>query len=193
MFTEKFKNNKIILASKSPRRKLLLSTLNLDFEVKIKDTQEVFPPTLPSNQVAEYLAKLKMAPFLKGIKDEEIIITADTVVVCDEEIMGKPKDKEEAKAMLEKLSGRSHSVISGVAMASRSKSISFSDRTDVSFKVLKSKEIEYYIEKFNPLDKAGAYGIQEWVGHAGVLDIRGSYNNVMGLPTHLIYEELQKW
>jgi len=179
----------IILASKSPRRKELLELLDLNFTVEVREVNEVFSESLEVDKVAEYLAKLKAAAFT-NIPTDQIIITADTVVVLDKQILGKPKDKTEATKMLQSLSNRSHRVITGVCMKSKDKIISFSNTTKVFFKELTSSEIEYYIENYKPFDKAGSYGIQEWIGAIGITKIEGSYFNVVGLPIQELNEQL---
>lgn len=183
-------NKKIILASQSPRRKWLLKEMGFEFEVKVKDVDESFPSSLDTNVVAEYIAKKKADAFKNEITDENIIITADTIVIHNNLILGKPKSFAEAKEMINKLSSNVHSVITGVCVMSRDKSISFSDHSEVHIAEINDEEIKYYIENFSPLDKAGAYGIQEWFGHNKVSKIIGSYTNIMGLPTAKLYSEL---
>lgn len=182
----------IILASQSPRRKELLALLDLKFTVEIKAVDEVYPDNLNYTEVAEYLAKLKASAF-KNIENDQLIITADTVVVLEGRILGKPKDKTEAIRMLESLSSKSHQVITGVCLTSLDKQISFSSTTKVIFKKLSSLEIEYYIEHYKPYDKAGSYGIQEWIGAIGITKIEGSYFNVVGLPIQELNEQLKEF
>ena len=183
---------KIILASNSPRRKELLSGLNIPFKVIVKDgIDETYPESTPIEDVSLYLSKLKSSAYLEDIKEDELIITADTVVVVDEEILGKPKDKEDAVRMLRMISGRTHKVITGVSLTTISKQHSFKVATEVAFKKLEDEEINYYISTFKPYDKAGSYGIQEWIAYIGVTSIKGSYFNVMGFPVQRIYEELK--
>ncbi len=184
-------NYKLILASKSPRRQQLLKEAGFDFVVKTLDTDESYPETLEVNAVASFLAKKKAEAFIPTLEDDEAVITADTVVILEDKILGKPKNHIEAKAMLKALSGQQHCVITGVCIASKSKTMVFDDTTLVHFRSLSEKEIDYYIEKYQPFDKAGAYGIQEWIGMIGIQKIEGSYFTVMGLPTHLVYEELE--
>lgn len=172
---------KIILASQSPRRKELLGLLDLKFTVEVREIDEVYPESIEAKDVAEYLAKLKSKAFI-DLNEDELVITADTVVIIDEQILGKPKNKIEASQMLQSLSNRSHKVMTGVCIKSKDKTLSFSDTTDVFFKELSSSEIEYYIENYQPFDKAGSYGIQEWIGAVGITKIEGSYFNVVGLP-----------
>jgi septum formation protein len=179
----------IILASKSPRRKELLTLLDLEFTIEVREVDEIFPDNIDVTEVAEYLAKLKASAFT-DIKIDQLIITADTVVVLDEQILGKPKNKAEARSMLQNLSNRSHQVITGVCINSSDKTISFSNTTKVYFKELTASEIEYYIENYKPFDKAGSYGIQEWIGAIGITKIEGSYFNVVGLPIQELKEVL---
>ena len=183
---------KIILASASPRRKELLSGLDLDFEVRLlPGIDESYPVSLPTDKIAEYIACEKAAAYNGEIGDEEVLLTADTIVVVDDKVLGKPVDVEDARRMLGLISGKTHQVITGVCLSTREKTHSFSVKTDVTFKILKSDEIDYYIENYKPFDKAGAYGIQEWIGYIGVESIQGSYFNVMGLPVQRIYKELK--
>lgn len=183
---------KIILASNSPRRKELLSGLNIPFKVFVKDgIDESYPESTPVDDVSLYLSRLKSSAYLQDIKEDELIITADTVVVVDDEILGKPKDKDDAFRMLRMISGRTHKVITGVSFTTTSKQRSFKVTTEVTFKELEDKEINYYISTFKPYDKAGSYGIQKWIGYIGVTSIKGSYFNVMGFPVQRVYEELK--
>lgn len=187
------KINKYILASNSPRRKELLAGLGLEFEVKIlPDIYESYPEALDAKDVAEFIAQKKAAPYSSFIKDGEMVITADTVVVCDNEIMGKPKDADDAYRMLRKLSDKTHQVYTGVCLLTKNTKRHFSVGTNVTFRNLTDKEIRYYIDTFKPFDKAGAYGIQEWIGYIGVTGLNGSYFNVMGLPVQRIYDEILK-
>ena len=183
---------KIILASKSPRRKELLNLLDLKFSVEVKEVNEIFSDKLKTDDVAEYLAKLKADAFSE-LNEDELIITADTVVVLDDEILGKPENKEEAQGMLKSLSGRSHEVITGVCLKTSKKLVSFSSSTKVYFKKLTTPEIEYYIENYQPYDKAGSYGIQEWIGAIDIHKIEGSYYNVVGLPIDQLNKELEQF
>ena len=182
----------IILASQSPRRKELLALLDLKFTVEVKTVDEVYPEDINCTEVAEYLAKLKSSAF-KDLEKDQLIITADTVVVLEGRILGKPKDKTEAIGMLESLSNKSHQVITGVCLKSKNKQQSFSSTTKVFFKELTSSEIEYYIENYQPYDKAGSYGIQEWIGAIGITKIEGSYFNVVGLPIKELNEQLKNF
>ena len=181
----------LILASASPRRKELLAGLNIPFEVRLIDgIDETYPPELPTDEVPLYISQKKAAAYKANISPHTIVLTADTVVVCNEQILGKPIDEADARRMLQMLSGKTHRVITGVTLLVEGNSKSFSVATDVTFKPLSATEIDYYIRTFKPFDKAGAYGIQEWIGYIGVTAINGSYFNVMGLPVQRIYEEL---
>lgn len=184
-------NYQILLASKSPRRRELLEELRIPFRtVTICGIEERYPAELPPEEVAEYLARLKASAYRKIIKEDELIITADTVVLCGSEILGKPKNSSEAIDMLRKLSGRSHRVLTGVTVMTSQRMESFTSSTEVKFVELSDEEIVYYVERFQPLDKAGSYGIQEWIGCVAVESISGSYFNVMGLPVHALYKLL---
>ena len=188
------RSRRYILASNSPRRKELLAGLDLDFEVRVlADIDESFPSDLPVGEVAEYISRKKADAYRSMIHDDELVITADTVVEVDQEILGKPEDADDARRMLRLISGREHQVITGVCLTTTEKIRSFSVSTDVVFKQLSESEIDYYIEHYKPFDKAGAYGIQEWIGYIGVTSLHGSYFNVMGLPVQRIYAELQKF
>lgn len=185
---------KIILASNSPRRKELMSGLGIPYTVRVlPDIEESYPADLPAAKVAEYIAGEKAEAYIPTLAEDELVITADTIVVLDEEILGKPKDEEDARRMLRKLSGRTHHVITGVCMVSKEKCRAFSVTTEVTFKELSDEEINHYVEKYRPLDKAGAYGVQEWIGYIGVTGLRGSYYNVMGFPIQRVYGELVNW
>ena len=174
---------KYILASNSPRRKELLAGLGLDFEVRVIDgIDESYPASLPAADVAQYIAEKKAAAYKPSLKADELIITADTVVIVGDDILGKPKDEADAVRMLRAISGRAHQVTTGVCLLTSGKQRSFSVTTDVTFKLLTDDEIHHYIKNYHPFDKAGAYGIQEWIGYIGVTGLNGSYYNVMGLP-----------
>ena len=195
---------KIILASNSPRRKELLAGLGIPYDVFVlQGIDESYPDDLPANEVAEYIARKKARAYVNVNPNDNskrstlnsqlsIILTADTIVVCDGEILGKPHDADDACAMLRKLSGKTHQVYTGYCLQTADKTVSGTVCSDVTFKELSDEEITYYVEKYNPLDKAGAYGIQEWIGYIGITGIRGSYYNVMGLPVQRIYEEIKK-
>lgn len=180
---------KIILASNSPRRKELLGGLGVDFEVKVLNgVDESYPDTLPAKDVAEYIATEKAAAYI--VQEDELLITADTVVIVGQDILGKPKDAADACRMLRELSGKTHQVVTGVCLTTSKEQRRFSVTTDVTFKQLSDAEIEHYVDKYKPFDKAGAYGIQEWIGYIGVTALNGSYYNVMGFPVQRVYEEL---
>jgi septum formation protein len=179
-----------ILASKSPRRRELLQSLGIRFQVKITEVDEIYPEEMIIMEVPVYLAELKARPFLPELSGNDLLITADTIVSLNGEVIGKPTDLEDAKKMLEKLSGCEHQVITGICLSSTTKQKSFHSITNVQFKVLSKQEIEYYVTAFRPLDKAGAYGIQEWIGYIGISHIEGSFYNVMGLPVQKLYEEI---
>ena len=184
-------NIKLILASKSPRRQSLIQEMGFPFEVRIKEVEEIYPPNLKSEEVPIFLAELKSKPLVENLTQNEILITSDTVVVNEGKILGKPKDKTEAFEMLQSLSGKSHKVITGVCLRSIDKTISFAETTIVYFSELTESEINYYIDNYKPFDKAGAYGIQEWIGAIAINKIEGCYYNVMGLPVHKVYRTLQ--
>lgn len=181
-------DKKIYLASKSPRRQELLKLMGFDFELMLKEVDESYPDDLPLMEVAAYISEIKSEAF--EVKMDEIIITSDTVVIINNELLGKPKDHNDAFEMLSKLNGNTHLVITGVTLKSVEKSITFSQTTKVTFSKLTYDQLWYYILNFNPLDKAGAYGIQDWIGMVGVASIDGSYTNVMGLPTEKLNQEL---
>lgn len=194
ILNELIKSKRIILASASPRRKELMEGLGLNFTVDTRNNfQEVVPDGLDVNLVPEYLAKGKSYGFHRELEDDEIVITADTMVMCDGKILGKPSDKANAMQMLKMLQSNTHTVITGVCIRSREKEDSFSVTTKVFFNELSDEELDYYIENYRPYDKAGAYGVQEWIGHIGISRIEGSYFNVMGLPVQRLYTELQKF
>lgn len=185
---------KLILASASPRRKELLAGLGVDFAIDTGNTfEEVIPDDLPYPQVPEYMAKGKSHGFHRPLQSDEIIITADTMVLCENEIMGKPKDREDAVRMIQKLQDNTHTVYTGVCIRSLQKEVSFTVGTDVHFGKLTPDEISYYIDTYKPFDKAGAYGVQEWIGYAAIKGIDGSYFNVVGLPVQRLYTELKSF
>ena len=187
------KNKRIILASKSPRRTELLAGLGVAFISKTKDTAEDFPEDMDPFFVPRYLAEKKALAFKEDLEEKDLLITADTVVIVNGEILNKPIDKAEALQMLEKLPGNVHQVVTGVCMMDPKKTISFEDQTEVHFKALDQEELLSYIDRFQPFDIAGAYGVQEWIGYVAVYKMIGSFYNVMGLPVHRIYEELKGW
>lgn len=181
---------KIILSSNSPRRRELLAGLDIPFEVKVLEgIDESYPDDLPVEVIPQYIAKEKADAYL--VAEDEIVLTADTVVVLGNEILGKPTDDADARRMLRALSGKTHRVITGVCLTSMEQQRLFAVVSEVTFKSLSDDEIDYYVTHYHPLDKAGAYGIQEWIGYVGVTSLKGSYFNVMGLPVQRIYEELR--
>jgi septum formation protein len=182
----------IILASQSPRRQELLAAMDLDFQVQVKDVEETYPEGLEPAQIAVYIAEKKAAAFVAE-RAQHLVITADTIVAFNGEIMGKPAGPEQAREMLSKLSGSKHEVYTGVCLAYGQKIISFYDVTEVFFKPVTAAQIDYYIEHYNPFDKAGSYGVQDWIGFIAVEKIAGSYTNVMGLPTEKLYTALSNF
>ena len=190
----KITDYKVLLASNSPRREELLRGLDIEFQIKVSaDIDESYPSDLPTEEVAEFVAIKKANSYTSMLDEDELMITADTVVVLDGKIYGKPTSEEEAKEMLCALSGKTHRVISGVCLTSTKKQISFSVASDVEFSELSKEEIDYYIERYSPFDKAGSYGVQEWIGYIGVKHISGSYYNIMGLPIQRLYKELRSF
>ena len=189
---DKLNQYKIILASGSPRRKELMTMLGINFTVKTKPTDEVYPDGTPSDKVSEFLAKLKAEAFLEeSLSDPNlIVIAADTTVVIDDEILGKPKDRADAIAMLQKLSGKRHTVYTGVCILKEGQFHSFTAHTDVWFRKMAEEEIVFYVDNYKPFDKAGAYAVQEWIGAAAISRMEGSYYNVVGLPTQMLYVKL---
>lgn len=188
------KSYKIILASNSPRRKELLAGLDVQFEVRIiKGIDESYPATLPTKEIAEYIAQKKAAAYRETMANDELVITADTIVVLGDEVLGKPKNAADARRMLHELSGKTHQVITGVVLTTKDQQKHFSVVSNVTFKELADSEIDYYVDTYKPMDKAGAYGIQEWIGYVGVTRLEGSYFNVMGLPVQRIYEAMSSF
>ena len=190
---ENLNKYKIILASNSPRRKELLSGLGVEYEVKtLPDVDESYPDGLSGEEIAKHIARGKAEAYRSLIQADELVITADTIVWLDGTVMGKPKDEEEAKDMLMRLSGKTHQVITGVCLTTTSTQKTFATVTDVTFATLTDEEVEYYVTRYQPMDKAGSYGVQEWIGFVGVENLSGSYFNVMGLPIQRLYTELKK-
>ncbi len=187
------KGKKLVLASKSPRRQQLLTDLGYTFEVRTKDVDESHSIDFNGEEIAQFLATKKAQAFKDELAENEILLTSDTVVWCDGEHLAKAKNAQEATHMLNKLSGRAHEVITGVCLLSHDKQLAFSDTTKVFFRELSEDEIQYYIQNFKPFDKAGAYGIQEWIGMWAIEKIEGSFFTVMGLPTHLVAKELREF
>lgn len=190
---ENLNKYRIILASNSPRRKELLSGLGIQYEVKtLPDIDESYPEGLDGMEIPAFIARFKADAYREVMQTDELIITADTIVWLDGNVMGKPKDAEEAREMLRSLSGQTHQVITGVCLTTAVYQKAFATMTDVTFATLSEEEIAYYVERYSPMDKAGSYGIQEWIGFIGVESISGSYFNVMGLPIQRLYTELKK-
>ncbi len=191
MLNKSLENKKIILGSASPRRKELMQGLDIEFTIDTENRfEEIVPAEMDVYQVPEYMAKGKSYGFHRQLIDNEILITADTMVLCNGEIIGKPKDKADAMRMLQMLQDNRHTVITGVCIRSNKAEKSFSATTDVYFNPLSGEELEFYLDKYKPYDKAGAYGVQEWIGYVGINRIEGSYYNVMGLPVQRLYNEL---
>ncbi len=182
---------KILLASQSPRRKELLSSLGFDFEVVKIDCEEILPDHIKIENAASYLSELKAGAF-RNLEKDEVLITADTVVAIDDQILGKPLDEEDSKQMLKKLSGKTHQVFTGITIKTISKTFTETDVADVEFEHISDDEIDFYIKNYKPFDKAGSYGIQEWLGMAKIKKMNGSFYTIMGLPTHLVYKILNK-
>ena len=191
---EKLKSYRLILASQSPRRRQLLSEAGIEYELAPRfECDEVYPSSLEASKVAEYLSQLKNKAYPATLGEKDILLTADTIVVADNKILRKPADKADAFAMLSMLSGREHEVITGVTLRSAKQQKSFSAHSKVRFRNLTDEEINYYIEQYKPMDKAGSYGIQEWIGYVGIEGIEGSFFNVMGLPIQRVWCELDKF
>ncbi len=185
---------KVILASNSPRRKELLSGLDIPYQIKtLPDIDESYPDHLQGKDIATYIAKEKADAYLDKLTDDTLLITADTIVLLEGKVYGKPVDETEARQMLHDLSGRTHQVLTGVCITTKQKQKIFAVASEVRFAKLETDEIEYYVSKYKPLDKAGAYGVQEWIGYIAVENISGSYFNIMGLPIQRLYRELKKF
>jgi septum formation protein len=193
MHNPKLKNYKIILASGSPRRQQFLKDLDLEFEIRLKEIEEVYPDNLKGVAITNYLAELKAKAFEGEIKPNEILITSDTIVWLNEKALGKPKDYDDALQILTSLSNQTHEVITSVCFKTDQKTDTLFDITKVTFGTLSEDQIKYYLDKYKPFDKAGAYGIQEWIGLVGISKIEGSYTNVVGLPTNLVYFYLNQF
>ena len=193
MLKNRLKSKNLILASGSPRRQELLKSLGVPFEIRIKEIDEVYPKHLKKSEISDYLAQLKSNAFVEKLNPKDLLITSDTIVWYHNMALGKPKSKDDAFQMLQKLSGKTHEVITSVCIKSLQKEDIFNCITKVTIKELSSEEIQFYIDNYNPMDKAGAYGIQDWIGQIGVTKIEGSYYNVMGFPIHKIYSQLLKF
>ena len=192
-FLTNLASKKIILGSNSPRRQELLRGLELDFEVRVNPIEEAIPADLPAQYAAAYLSKLKADAFPGDLQENELLITADTVVIDRGKVLGKPATEQEAFEMLKSLSGSTHTVMTAVTIKDRKTSITLEDEAEVTFRFLDEEEVWHYLKKYQPFDKAGSYGIQEWIGFVGVSSITGSYFTVMGFPLHLVYAQLKKW
>lgn len=192
-FLNKLSYKRIILASNSPRRQELLKALGVDFTVKVHPVDETVPADLPAEYAAAYLSKLKAESFPYPLEQDEILITSDTIVIVKGKILGKPNSDMEAFEMIRSLSGTTHTVMTAVTIKDTNRQITVEDEAKVTFRFLEEDEIWYYVRNFKPFDKAGAYGIQEWIGFVGVTGIEGSYFTVMGFPQHLVYQQLKKW
>ena len=189
---ENLKKYHIILASNSPRRRELLAGLDIEYEVKVlPGIDESYPDTLAAEDIPQYISREKAAAYEAALQPDDLVITADTIVWTEGRVLGKPKDEEEAKAMLRQLAGRTHQVITGVTLLTKAMKRTFAVTSEVTFDALTEEEISYYVERYRPLDKAGAYGIQEWIGYVGVSALHGSYFNVMGLHVQRLYKELK--
>ena len=189
MLREKLKNYNVILASKSPRRQQFFKDLDIDFTIQLKEVEEIYPNELKGIAITDFLADLKSKPFT-GLNQNDLLITSDTIVWLNNKALGKPKDEKEAFSMLRELSGSKHQVITSISIKSKDFQKIVNDTTDVYFKELSDDEINYYIKNYHPYDKAGAYGIQEWIGFIAIDKMEGSYFNVAGLPVHKLYKEL---
>ena len=190
MLKEKLKNHHIILASGSPRRQQFFKNLNLDFEIRLKPVVEEYPERLTHFEITDYLAQLKALPFKEELKDKDILITSDTIVWHNNQALGKPINEQDAFDMIKSMSNQTHEVISSVCFTSVNYQKTVNNVTKVTFNLLTDEEIWYYVKTFKPMDKAGAYGIQDWIGLIGVTKLEGSYFNVMGMPVHLLYQTL---
>ncbi|WP_417860393.1 Maf-like protein [Winogradskyella sediminis] len=190
MLNDKIKDFNIILASASPRRQAFLKAMDLNFEIRLKPIEEIYPENLKKEEITDFLSKLKAEPFLETLQTNDILITSDTIVWLEGKALGKPKNEAEAFLMIKSLSNKTHQVVTSICFTHKSKQDVVNTITKVTFKALTDAEINHYISTYQPLDKAGAYGIQEWIGAIGITSIEGSYNNVVGLPTHLLYKTL---
>lgn len=192
MLSTKLSKYNIILASKSPRRHELIKSLDISFSIKTKEVEEIYPENLKHSEITDYLAELKATPFTTELNENDLLITSDTIVWLNNKALGKPKDYHEAFNMLKELSNATHEVITSISLTSKNFQQTFNDVTTATFKKLSNEEIDYYINTYKPFDKAGAYGIQEWIGKIGITKMNGSYFNVMGFPVHKLYKELSK-
>lgn len=193
MLREKLRGYKVILASGSPRRQQYLRELDIDFEIRLKDVEEIYPPELQGSEITDFLAELKAQAMTDSLSDDEILITSDTIVWHEGKALGKPADHEDAFTMLQSLSGKTHEVITSVCIKNAGNSETFNETTKVTFNKLSDEEIKYYLDNYRPYDKAGAYGIQEWIGLVAIARIEGSYATVVGLPVDRVYQSLCKF
>lgn len=193
MLREKLKDCTIILASGSPRRQQFFKDLGIDFEIRLKEVEEIYPPHLQAEEITNYLAELKANAFEGEINSGELLITSDTIVWHHNQCLGKPKDKEDAFRMLQSLSDATHEVITSVCFKTNKKTETFHEITKVTFQELSEEAIRYYLDHYKPFDKAGSYAIQEWIGYIGISKIEGSYTNVVGMPMHLVYQKLMNF
>ncbi|MGV3459413.1 MAG: Maf-like protein [Flavobacterium sp.] len=193
MLREKLKGYKIILASGSPRRQQYLRELDIDFEIRLKEVDEIYPPNLKGSQITNFLAELKAEAMTDSLSDDEILITSDTIVWHEGRALGKPTDYDDAFAMLQSLSGKTHEVITSVCIRNAGNSETFNETTKVTFNLLSDEEIKYYLDNYRPYDKAGAYGIQEWIGLVAITRVDGSYATVVGLPVDKVYQRLWRF
>lgn len=192
MLNEQLKGRKVVLGSGSPRRQQFFREMNLDFEVRIREVEEIYPPDLKAEAITDYLAVLKARAFDGQLTDDEILVTSDTIVWHNQKALGKPTDYDEAFAMLRSLASATHTVITSVCIKTNAEEIVFNEQTRVTFADLSDEAIDYYLEHYKPYDKAGAYGIQDWIGLVGISIIDGSYTNVVGLPTEKLYRHLSE-
>ncbi len=192
MLKDVLKNHQVILASSSPRRQKFFEKMELDFEIRLKEVEEIYPETLQHLEIPIFLAELKAKAFSNTLQSNDILITSDTIVWHQNRALGKPKTLEQAKEMIQSMAGTTHEVLTAVCFTTPTKSIVVDDITKVTFAELTKDEINHYVDTYKPLDKAGAYGIQEWIGLIGITTITGNYNNVVGLPTHLVYKTLKE-
>jgi len=193
MLRDKLKIYKVVLASGSPRRQQFLKELDVDFEVRLKEVEEIYPDTLKGAEITDYLAELKAAGMMETLSDDEILITSDTIVWHEGKALGKPTDYEDAFAMLKTLSGKTHEVITSVCIKTLLKTELFNETTKVTFNTLSDEEIKYYLDNYKPFDKSGSYGIQEWIGLVAIAKIEGSHANVVGMPVDKVYQHLSKF
>lgn len=192
MLREKLKHTRLILASGSPRRQQFFRELDVDFEIRLKEVEEIFPPELAAEEITNYLAVLKANAFEGELVEGDLLVTSDTIVWHKGNCLGKPKSKEDAVAMITSLSGATHEVITSICFKTVDYTEVVFEKTKVTFELLNKESIDYYVEKYQPFDKAGSYAIQEWIGSVGISKIEGSYTNVVGMPMHHVYRKLMQ-